>query len=476
MYDASSISEYALSIASPVNETDNCRSSSKSVCIVMGQAVILAAPESGSGKTTLTLALLRAMRRRGIVVGSAKIGPDYIDPTFHRAASGRPCLSIDSWAMQQSTFYHQTQRITHENDFTLVEGVMGLFDGTPDGTGSTAHVAKLTEWPIILIVDASGMAASAAALIKGFNTYDPDIKISGIIFNRVGSDRHGQLLTKAVETSSIPVLGYVCRNSKLELPNRHLGLIQAEEITNLNDFLEDAATLVGEQVDLLGIRNLGTSCIDRSTSHCLPIPIIGQRLALARDSAFAFSYEFIIEGWRREGVEILPFSPLANEAPNPNADAVYLPGGYPELHAETLANATRFLEGVRQAARKRLPVYGECGGYMVLGETLQDNQGSFHKMCGLLPVKTSFLHPKLTLGYRDIHLNQDCVLGSRKEHYKGHEFHFSSATMTKNTQTLFEVSDTLGDTVGSSGCQVGSVAGSYLHLIDGPQNSTGPGH
>ena len=435
----------------------------------MGQAVILAAPASGSGKTTLTLALLRALRRRGVGVGSAKIGPDYIDPMFHTAASGKPCLTIDAWAMQHRTFESQISRIDAGGALNLVEGVMGLFDGAPGGVASTAHVAKLTGWPIVLIIDASGMAASVAALVNGFHTYDPDVAIAGIIFNRVGSKRHGELLTEAVSTLEIPVLGYVRRDDELELPERHLGLVQAGEHESLDTFLDAAAAIVADQVDLDAIEALACPASFSSSDAPPALPVLGQRIALAQDIAFAFCYEFVLEGWRRRGVEVLPFSPLANTPPAMNADAVYLPGGYPELHAHTLSNATAFLEGVRRLAAKGCPVYGECGGYMVLGDTLEDRDGEVHKMCGLLPINTSFKAPKLHLGYRAMRLNRSGVLGTRDTRFRGHEFHFSTGTSASKEDALFEASNASGESLGLYGCQLGSVAGSYLHLIDGPR-------
>ena len=285
----------------------------------MSGGLILAAPASGSGKTTITLALLRAFRDSGVAVASAKIGPDYIDPGFHTAATGRACCNLDSWAMSGDTFARLVQRCEVESELVIAEGVMGLFDGAPSGRGSTAEVAKRTGWPVILVIDAAGMAGSVAALVHGFSSYDRDLAIAGLIFNCVGSQGHAGLLRQAVKDIGIPVLGCVPRNAALTLPDRHLGLVQAREHPDLQRYLDAAAEHVAAHVDMQALRSGARPANRMSSTIRPPIPPIGQRIALAQDSAFAFSYPFVIDGWRSAGATVTTFSPLADEAPADDA-------------------------------------------------------------------------------------------------------------------------------------------------------------
>ena len=430
--------------------------------------LIIAAPASGSGKTVLTLALLRALRRAGIAVASFKVGPDYIDPAFHARASGRPCINLDSWAMRIETLAGLTDDLSGQAALVIGEGVMGLFDGAADGRGSTADLASLLDLPVILVVDARGMAASAAALVEGFTRHRDDVEVAGMIFNRVGSDAHAMLLRRACDDRfAQPVLGCVPNDPRLELPERHLGLVQAGELPDLDGFLDRAAALVEQHLDLTRLRRLARPFgLGLYGPPAQPLRPLGQRIAVARDVAFAFAYPAVLEGWRAAGVEVMFFSPLADAAPDPSATAVYLPGGYPELYAARLAANRAFLDGLRAAADKGTFVYGECGGFMVLGRRLIDRQGQSHAMAGLLPVATSFAAPRLHLGYRRIRLLAQSPLGQGGTTYRGHEFHYASLLQTGGAPPLFDVSDALGQPLGPSGAQVGTTAGSFLHLID----------
>ena len=433
--------------------------------------VIIAAPASGSGKTTVTLALLRALRAQGLSVGSFKVGPDYIDPVFHARASGRICPNLDSWAMRIETLSGLGDQICADVELVIGEGVMGLFDGALVGQGSTGDLASLFDMPVVLVVDAGRMGASAAALVEGFINHREDVEVAGIIFNRVASEVHADLLKRACDDHfSQPVIGCLPTESKLDLPSRHLGLVQADEKPSLEAFLDAAASIVEQHLDLDQFQRLARPFgLGLYGPPPCPLRPLGQKIAVAEDLAFAFAYPAILEGWRQAGAEVSTFSPLNDEAPPEDADAVYLPGGYPELHAGKLAANTTFLDGLRGAASRSAFIYGECGGFMVLGDGLIDKEGQRHAMAGLLPVSTSFKKPKRHLGYRTLTLQQPCPLGPKGTTFRGHEFHYASI-VEENPSTsrpcLFGAKDARGQSQGMQGLLAGSVAGSFMHVID----------
>ena len=432
----------------------------------MSRGIIVAAPGSGSGKTTLTLALLRRLRDSGVAVASGKVGPDYIDPAYHAAASGRTCHNLDTWSMSDRTLRTLIADLQRDAAAVVVEGVMGLFDGAPDGRGSAADLSRRTGWPVVLVVDASGMAASAAALVHGFTSFDPSVEVAGVIFNRTGSERHGELLRRAMQPAGVPVLGCVTRNGCLELPDRHLGLVQAREHPDLEGFLARAAERIGREVDTGALLAAARPARVGPPEDGHGLPILGRRIAVARDDAFAFCYPYVLDAWRRAGCEISFFSPLADEPPAGDVDAAYLPGGYPELHAARLAAAERFKSGLERCAERGAVVYGECGGYMVLGERLVDGDGVSHRMAGLLPVATSFESPRLSLGYREVALAGDGALGRGGTRFRGHEFHFASVLTQAAAKALFRTFNAEMEPLGDAGLRVGSVMGSFVHLMD----------
>jgi cobyrinic acid a,c-diamide synthase len=431
--------------------------------------VILAAPASASGKTTLTLALLRHFRRAGKRIASAKAGPDYIDSAFHTAASGSPCLNLDAWAMRRETIAALVSALERDADLVLCEGAMGLFDGAGSaGRGSTGDLAALTGWPVVLVVDVAGQAGSAAALLRGFLSHRSDVPVAGVIFNRVGGPRHAQTLENSVRTAlpDLPVLGHVPRHAELALPERHLGLVQAAEHPDLDGFLDRAAALVGEAVDLARLASLARSSSLAALPAARPLPPLGQRIAVASDVAFAFAYPAMLQGWRSAGAELALFSPLADEPPRADADAVFLPGGYPELHAGSIAGQRHFLRGLDAAAERGATLYGECGGYMVLGRGLVDAAGARHVMAGLLPLETSFAERRRQLGYREAQLAADGPLGAAGARYRGHEYHYATILEEGDGTPLFAVFDADGGALALSGRIKGRVMGSFLHLID----------
>jgi cobyrinic acid a,c-diamide synthase len=429
---------------------------------------IVAAPHSGAGKTTVTLALLAALRRRGLMVRAAKAGPDYIDPAFHAAITGTPSVNLDSWAMSPALLDALASQAADGADMLVIEGVMGLFDGAagPVGRrGATAELAAHFELPVILAIDVARQAQSAAAMVRGFAVHDPAVRIGGVILNRVGSARHRALVTDAIVALGIPVLGALPREAALALPERHLGLVQAAEHTDLASFIDRLADAAERHFDLAAITALAALPRFAGAAHAAAaLPPPGQRVALATDKAFSFIYPHVTNGWRQAGAEILHFSPLADEPPPDAADCCWLPGGYPELHAETLANARTFIGGLARFAQTR-PVHGECGGYMVLGETLQDASGREHRMAGLLGHATSFANRKLHLGYRTARLLTDSIVGARGTLLHGHEFHYASVISAGSDEPLADMIDSEGQTVATASGRRGRVSGTFFHAI-----------
>lgn len=431
--------------------------------------LIIAAPRSGSGKTVVTLGLLRALRQRGLRVAAAKVGPDYIDPTYLAAACGRACANLDTWAMRRETIAAALGALDAEAELVLCEGVMGLYDGAgAESAGSTAALAAFTGWPVVLVLDLAGQAQSAAALVEGFARHRSDVTIAGVILNRVGGERHAALAAAALARAvpAIKQLGALPRDAALALPSRHLGLIPAGEHARLDAFLDVAAARIGAVVDLDALIALARASSLPADAGGPALPPLGQCIAIARDAAFAFAYPNVLRGWQDAGASLAFFAPLADEAPSAACDAVYLPGGYPELHAGRLAANRRFIEGLHAAAQGGAIIYGECGGYMVLGRQLIDRDGASHRMAGLLPLATSFAARKLHLGYRAVSLAQDTPLGARDARFRGHEFHYASIIDEGEGAPLFRVADTEGTALAEAGRINGKVMGSFVHLID----------
>jgi cobyrinic acid a,c-diamide synthase len=434
---------------------------------VTARGLVIAAPRSGAGKTTVTLAILAALKRRGIAVKAAKAGPDYIDGAFHAAATGAPGLNLDSWAMSPDLLDALVADAASAAELLIVEGVMGLFDGTAGSsgrTGATADIAARFSLPVLLVLDVAGQSQSAAAVARGFAAYDPAVRVAGVVLNRVGSDRHRTLIDGAMDAAGIPILGAMPRDPKLALPERHLGLVQASEHAELTAHLDRLAAAAERHLDLDAIVASAMPPRIPGATKADPLPPPGQRIALARDAAFTFVYPHLVEGWRRAGAEILPFSPLADEPPPECCDCCWLPGGYPELHAAALAAATRFRSGLASFAGTRA-VHGECGGYMVLGEGLEDAAGARHAMAGLLGHATSFARRQLHLGYREARLLCDSPLGPGGATLRGHEFHYATTITPGHDEPLAELADGQGRALGKSGGQRGRVTGTFFHAI-----------
>jgi len=434
-----------------------------------GRGLIIAAPQSGAGKTTITLALVAALKRRGVKVSAAKAGPDYIDPAFHAAASASAAVNLDSWAMPQALLDMLATRAADNAEIFIIEGVMGLFDGAAASAGrrgATADLAAHFDLPVVLVLDVARQAQSAAAIARGFASHDPAVKIAGVILNRTASERHRALVADAVGAVGLPIFGVLPRDAALSLPERHLGLVQAAERADLAALIERLAATAERYFDLDAIVAAAAPLMleARRSSQAGFLPPPGQRVALAQDRAFSFVYPHVLEAWRNAGAEILPFSPLADETPPEHADSCWLPGGYPELHAQALAAARQFAKGLRRFAQTR-PVHGECGGYMVLGQTIEDSDGRTQAMTGLLGHTTSFAKRKLHLGYRAARLLSDGVLGPKGAHVRGHEFHYASLTAAGDDEPFAELSDSEGRELGKGGGRRGRVSGTFFHAI-----------
>ncbi|PCD80194.1 cobyrinate a,c-diamide synthase [Acetobacter orleanensis] len=473
---------------------------------------MVAAPRSGGGKTTVTLALLAAFRRRGIRVGAAKTGPDYIDPAFHAALTGRPGLNLDSWCMNPALLAATLDAARQDVDLVVVESAMGLFDGlvAPDGArGAPSDIAARFNIPVLLVLDVSGQGQTVGAVAHGFATWRPDVQVAGVVLNRVASPRHAKLTEEAIQAAGLPVCGTLLRQPGTPLPERHLGLVQAREHHGLTDWLEDLADKAERELDLDAILAIARPLPDtllaqareplitRSVSTALPathapallvpdtvpqpsrtlrsqpsatllplgaVPPPGQRIALADDAAFSFLYGHLALFWRQAGAELVPFSPLADEAPDPSCDVCWLPGGYPELHAGRLAAAEQFRHGLAAFAKTR-PVHGECGGFMVLGEALEDAQGTRHRMAGLLGHATSFAKRKLNLGYREATLLGPSVLGQAGTILRGHEFHYATVLDAGVDAPLAHLRAGDGMDLGPCGGRRGIVSGSFFHVL-----------
>jgi cobyrinic acid a,c-diamide synthase len=438
----------------------------------MTAAVIISAPRSGAGKTTVTLGLLAALRRRGRAVRAAKAGPDYIDPAFHAAATGAASQNLDSWAMQPLLLDALLADAARAADLVVIEGAMGLFDGVPTEPGRSGAAADLAaRWrvPVLLVLDVAGQSQSAAAVVAGFANHDPAVRLAGVILNRVGSERHRALVADAIARIGVPVLGAIPRDTSLVLPERHLGLVQAQEHGDLALRLARLADAVEKHCDVDAICAAAKTWMPVTSPGMRAEGLIappGQRIALAADPAFSFVYPHLLAAWRRAGAEIFSFSPLADEAPPEHGDVCWLPGGYPELHAGTLAAARNFRAGLARFATTR-PVHGECGGYMVLGEGLVDADGARHAMTGLLGHATSFAQRKLHLGYRAARLVAACPIGAAGAHVRGHEFHHASVIERGSDEPLVELRDAQGNLVTESGSRRGNASGTFFHVIAG---------
>jgi cobyrinic acid a,c-diamide synthase len=475
------------------------------------KSIIIAAPHSGSGKTTVTLGLMECMKRRGLRVAPFKVGPDFIDPGYHRLVTGRPSINLDGWMCGESFVRETFSRHAEGADMAVIEGVMGLFDGIGgvQEAGSTAEIAKFTGASVFLVVDAKSQARSAAALVKGFAEFDPQVRIAGVIFNNVGSENHSRILRDAVESlgTGVRVMGCLPRDEGLHIPSRHLGLMTAEENHLPPEFLDRLVEVIENSVDLEGLIELspfakgtqppglkggggfgiaGEIPLYPSLSKGEAKPV---RMAVARDEAFCFVYEDNLRLLREAGAEIVEFSPLRDDSLPAGIAGIYLPGGYPELFADTLAGNVPMKADVRERIESGMPAYAECGGFIYLTEGVAgtDTQSPHpqplshvtltgtkervaegrvreHGFVGIFPITTKMLPRRKALGYREVALTAVSILGPAGTVARGHEFHYSEmGAMPAGIERLYRVSRN-GTDLEPEGYRHRNCLASYIHL------------
>lgn len=391
---------------------------------------VIAGTNSGVGKTTLTIGLMAALQKKGLRVQGFKCGPDYIDPSFHKAVTGRPSRNIDSFMFEADVVRDIVRRATQGSDIGIIEGVMGFYDGKDplSDVGSTADIAVITETPVVLVVNCGAMARSAAAIVKGFQLLSDKPNIVAVIANQVGSASHFNIVKTAIEAEcDVPVIGYLKKNSELHMPSRHLGLIPALERGEMQGYFDDLAALVTDTIDIDALLALTeapeltvpTSIFDEKKAACCTI-------AVAHDAAFNFYYEENIELLQANGANIAYFSPLANEEVPAEADGLYIGGGFPEEFANILATTTQAKESIRSFIAADKPVFAECGGFMYLTEAIETLDGAHFDMVGAIPGVTKMQGKRVALGYREIFGKKDNFLLDEGMLAKGHEFHYST--------------------------------------------------
>lgn len=433
--------------------------------------IVIAAVSSGSGKTTVVTGILSALRQRGIKVQSYKIGPDYIDPGYHKLASGRAAHNLDSWLMPAEKLKEVLARTADDADIAVIEGVMGLYDGGRKGVSSTAEIAKLLDAPVLLVIDSKSMGASAAAIALGFRQYDPDVKLAGVILNRLGSPTHKTMIESAMSAIGMKVYGAVRRDDSLVMPERHLGLLPVEENSE-QEVIDRMGQAIGSQVDLDSILNLAKENAELNVdidTELNAVPVKRKaRIAVAKDDAFSFYYPESLRVLEKFGAEIVTFSPLMDKE-LPACDGVILGGGFPEMFADKLQSNVTMIESIRRAADANKPIYAECGGFMYLTEGLIDFGGKFHEMCGIIPCRVQMNNKLQMVGYVEAEIALDTVLGEKGAKIKGHEFHFSSEIVEEENDMqgftrAFTFTRMRNNATYSAGFARGNILGSYLHL------------
>jgi cobyrinic acid a,c-diamide synthase len=427
---------------------------------------VIAGTGSGVGKTTTTLGLIRAFQDRGLRVASFKCGPDYLDPTYHKRVSGRTCHNLDGWMMGREAVLSTFVEATKDADLAIVEGVMGLFDGlspTSD-VGSTAEIAKWIEAPVLLVVDASGMARTIAAIARGFVDFDPEVKIAGVICNFVGSSNHLSLLQSAL--ASPPIVGGFSKHTDIAFPERHLGLWSADDQVVPESAIQSWGKLCRDSFDLDKIFDLAVGAVDISDS---PLVVEANaprkcRIGVAMDRAFHFYYEFNLRKLRSLGAELIFFSPL-DDCEVPDVDGLYIGGGYPELFAEALTKNAAMMKSIRAVAERNRPIYAECGGLMYLAEKIVTIDGGEFPMVGLIPGVATMDAKLKMLGYVEVETESETILGGSGQRFRGHQYRYSDFTLTHpdEVELSYRLRKRRGKEAVMEGYKKNRILASYVH-------------
>ena len=430
------------------------------------KAVVIAGTASGVGKTTIATGIIGALAKRSLAVQPFKTGPDYIDPSYHTVAAGRPSRNLDTWMLPRDAIVELFRRACANTDIAIVEGVMGLYDGhsATNEAGSTAELAKILGLPVILVVDASGAARSTAAMAMGYRDFDPDLNLAGVIFNGIGSESHYDMCREAVSAATgLKVLGYLPKRPDLTLPERHLGLVPTPENPLPRDFINNLVAQIENTIDLNGLLQLARIAAPPKVAPSLfsrrqHEPSV--RIGIASDKAFSFYYQDNLDLLTAWGAELVAFSPLGDRALPSDIGGIYIGGGFPEMYAAELAQNRSMLASIREAGKKGLPIYAECGGLMYLGRSLRDFDGVRHKLVGVLPVESSMKDAKLSLGYRTVRALADNAVLRHGEEVRGHEFHWSQIGGESKGQPAYLILEQKR----KEGFCTGSVLASYIHL------------
>jgi len=432
-------------------------------------AFIVAGTASGVGKTTVALALMAALRERGYCVQPFKCGPDFLDAGHHSTICGRASRNLDTWMLNDSANRTIFTSASRDADAAIVEGMMGLYDGVAGGgeDGSAAQIAKLLGLPVVLVLDAGKSARSIAAVVKGFESFDPELQFAGIVLNRVGSDRHYSLLETAIgSVTATPLLGRLPTDPALAIPERHLGLQTTEETTSVENRRAAFAQAGQQSLDLAPLLNLVCPSA-KAEREAIPVLFFGQtrvRIGVARDKAFSFYYEDNFDLLRENGAEIVPFSPLADAELPPNLDGLYLGGGYPELHADGLSRNASMCADIRAFAKAGKPLYAECGGMIYLGKSLTTLARHNYTMTGLLPMEFEMTPRLVHFGYVEVEFVEDCLLGEKGTKVRGHSFHCSRVRADGAISTAYHLKYSLSGREEPEGYQLKNVLASYVHL------------
>lgn len=436
--------------------------------------IVIAGTHSGVGKTSVTLGLIAALKRRGLRVQTFKVGPDFLDPSYHAVASGRPAYNLDGWMSNQEYVTRLFSRVSADADISIIEGVMGLFDGAyPDSiAGSSAEIAVWLNSPVILVTDVYGMAGSIAALVKGFATFHEGVHIAGVIANACGSRRHAELVERSLESSGVSrLVGAIEKGGLPALSSRHLGLVTANAKNLSPLFLDALADAVARQVSLDDILQIAGSAGLFSLGNNQEINPSNEKaicIGVARDDAFHFYYQDLFDELTKRGCSIIPFSPLGEAKLPAGIDALYIGGGYPEEYAETLAGNEAMKEDIRKFARLGRPVYAECGGLMYLSEGIETRDKISYPMVGLVPARTRMLDRIKSLGYVEVAFREDSLWGKKGDLLRGHEFHYSELLVTpadkEGWRPVYNMTYRRTDAVYQEGFQKGNILASYVHL------------